>query len=112
MNTDDYSYFPQTRDREKRSTLIKELPKETENIQWADAKNNPPKEHGYYYSFYFNEENAQYFYKAIWWNGSNWLNWRPYGDRHINTVEKYVPGSRNVFYVPCVEFITSKHIMK
>ena len=71
---------------------------------WIDLKVQNPANEGYYFVYYFNETYEKYFYKAIWWDGVGWVNWRwkPDGDRYIKIVEKFVEESRNDYYVPCM----------
>ena len=73
-------------------------------MEWTNLNVQKPAAEGYYFTYYFNETYEKYFYKAIWWDGIGWVNWRwkPDGDRYIKIVEKVGEESRNDYYVPCM----------
>jgi hypothetical protein len=49
---------------------------------WTNTKDKVPSAPGYYYTFYFNTKDKQHFYKAIYWDGNGWVNWRPHMYRY------------------------------
>lgn len=73
-------------------------------MKWTDTKDSVPAEHGYYFTYYFNERQQEHLYKAIWWDGDGWVNWKwtPDQNRYIETIERFVEESRNDYYVPCM----------
>lgn len=73
-------------------------------VQWTNTLEKHPSLLGYYYSYYFNDRDKIYYYKAIWWNGKNWVNWHK-EPKYIETVEKFIEESRNDYYCPCVEWV-------
>lgn len=73
------------------------------DIQWAKAS-PPPKESGYYFVEYYNPELKGVFYKAICYctHQQKWIAWRK-GVEGLE-VYRYVPASRNDYYVPCMQW--------
>jgi hypothetical protein len=71
---------------------------------WTNTSDNLPSLPGYYYAYYFNVRDSKHFYKAIWWNGTNWVNWHR-EPKYIETVEKFIEESINDYYCPCVEWV-------
>jgi|694.fasta_scaffold10511_24 hypothetical protein len=72
---------------------------------WSKYPDAKPNRSGYYYTYYFNNEMNDCFYKAIYYNTSadEWIGWR----RGIEPkVIGYVDKTYAKFYVPCLDLVT------
>lgn len=74
---------------------------------WKRFPNEIPTSNGYYFTYYFNTEYNDFYYKAIWWNGSTWVSWKKF--KADLSVHSYVDESRNDYYVPCMEYAERKY---
>jgi hypothetical protein len=77
-------------------------------MKWTNTSDKLPSLPGYYYTYYFNIREGKHFYKAIWWNGTKWISWKPGPDKYIETVERFIEDSKNDYYCPCVEWVNEK----
>lgn len=74
-------------------------------IYWSDSPDVPEKK-GYYITFYYEPGDRKYFYKAIWWDGNEWVRWR-LGQQPPKIIA-FIEESRNDYYCPCMEFLEKK----
>ena len=76
---------------------------------WSKYPEAKPDESGYYFTKYFNPEQQEVFWKAIWYctKRSAWIPWRP----GVDGLEVYdfVAESRHEYYVPCQMWGEEKH---
>lgn len=79
--------------------------------EWKNIYFVKPKEIGYYYTKYFNDEHQAWLYKAIWFDGNNWQWW---DKRHkiwseYPQVVSYIEESKNNYYCPCVSWAVNNY---
>ena len=72
-------------------------------MNWLEYPENTPTEPGYYMTFYWHEDDQMNYYKAIFWSSTknDWLKWR--ASLPDLNVKKYLPESRDDYYMPCME---------
>jgi len=75
-------------------------------MNWSSYPDNVPSRSGYYITEYFNADQDGNFWKAIWWDGKDWVWWRQF--HKPNIVLSFVEESRNEYYVPCMEYMENK----
>lgn len=72
---------------------------------WSKYPKNKPEQSGYYYTYYFNNEKENYFYKAIWYDHKKdkWIGWRKGIEPEVRG---YVSKTYSKYYIPCLDLVT------
>ena len=71
---------------------------------WLSYPENKPTDHGYYMTVHQVEDGL--FYKAIYWDGTQWCKWRRnQTDLHIH---RYLEYTRENFYTECIRNFTER----
>lgn len=78
--------------------------------EWLNCEECSPSEHGYYYTYYYNTEQRDYFFKAIMWHDNNWCFWRKFEVEP--KVLYFIKESRNEYYIPCEEWAHERNLNK
>lgn len=76
-----------------------------DELEWKDFPDTSPSEMGYYYTYYWHSEDNCNYYKAIYWNGNEWVKWRK--TLPELKVSRFIESSRSDYYTVCVEKIQS-----
>lgn len=78
----------------------------TESIvtKWQKYPDITPAESGYYMAYYFNQDNKENYYKAIYWDNidKRWIPWRNNQSPDLSQVHGFLASTFDPFYVPCV----------
>lgn len=84
---------------------------------WVNYPEFKPTKSGYYHTYYYNIERGRWFYKPIWYSTekvlipsmsekimqNEFIAWR--AGVYPVIVRKYIPESRNDYYIPCWEWV-------
>lgn len=68
---------------------------------WSKFPKNTPNQTGYYFTYYYNDEIGKHLYKAISWDGHQWVGWRRGGLEFV--VKGYIDITNAPYYGSCLQ---------